>query len=204
MKINMKTVKAMTLIAVFSISIVLFIHNAFAQLDNSISIDEQESTELTVIDGIYGLILLTAFIISVIRVKNPKTKIRGGIAFFLVLVSGGIWLFYPSFYQSTSEVDRQVFPILIAITAIIVGSRTRKSIRWKKYKGIRRQFSGQVRQVVLNAQKNKCTNCNMSISVPLVHYDHIDGNHSNNDISNCQALCPNCHSLKTDDDRRNQ
>ena len=117
----MKTVKAMILTAVFSIFIVLFIHNAFAQLDNSISIDEQESTDLTVIDGIYGLILLTAFIISVIRVKNPKTKIRGGIAFFLVFVSGGIWLFYPSFDQSTSELDRQVFPILIALTAILVG-----------------------------------------------------------------------------------
>ena len=27
---------------------------------------------------------------------------------------------------------------------------------------------------------------------------------SNNDISNCQGLCPNCHSLKTEDDRRRQ
>ena len=67
-----------------------------------------------------------------------------------------------------------------------------------------RHFSGQVRQEVLNVQKYKCANCNMSIAPPLVHYDHLDGNHSNNDISNCQALCPNCHSLKTDDDRRNQ
>jgi 5-methylcytosine-specific restriction endonuclease McrA len=28
-------------------------------------------------------------------------------------------------------------------------------------------------------------------------YDHIDGNRSNNKISNCQALCPNCHAKKT-------
>lgn len=27
--------------------------------------------------------------------------------------------------------------------------------------------------------------------------DHIDGNHDNNDISNLQTLCANCHRLKT-------
>jgi 5-methylcytosine-specific restriction endonuclease McrA len=31
----------------------------------------------------------------------------------------------------------------------------------------------------------------------LWDYDHIDGNRSNNDPSNCQALCPNCHAKKT-------
>jgi len=27
-------------------------------------------------------------------------------------------------------------------------------------------------------------------------YDHKNGNRSNNKISNCQALCPNCHAKK--------
>lgn len=27
--------------------------------------------------------------------------------------------------------------------------------------------------------------------------DHIDGNHNNNDLSNLQTLCANCHRLKT-------
>lgn len=27
--------------------------------------------------------------------------------------------------------------------------------------------------------------------------DHIDGNHTNNDVSNLQTLCANCHRLKT-------
>lgn len=27
--------------------------------------------------------------------------------------------------------------------------------------------------------------------------DHIDGDHSNNDVSNLQVLCANCHRLKT-------
>lgn len=28
-------------------------------------------------------------------------------------------------------------------------------------------------------------------------FDHIDNDRSNNDFSNCQALCPNCHAIKT-------
>ena len=39
--------------------------------------------------------------------------------------------------------------------------------------------------------KNKCQ----------LDVDHIDGNHSNNDIDNLQTLCANCHRLKTHKDR---
>ena len=28
-------------------------------------------------------------------------------------------------------------------------------------------------------------------------YDHKNGDRSNNKLSNCQALCPNCHAKKT-------
>lgn len=31
--------------------------------------------------------------------------------------------------------------------------------------------------------------------------DHIDGNHKNNDVSNLQTLCANCHRLKTQQDK---
>ena len=92
----------------------------------------------------------------------------------------------------------------VAIIIIFKMKRRKEPIPWKKHKGIRRHFPIQVRDQVLKAQKYKCANCGISISPPLVHYDHLDGNHSNIKISNCQALCPNCHSLNTDDDRRNQ
>jgi 5-methylcytosine-specific restriction endonuclease McrA len=32
--------------------------------------------------------------------------------------------------------------------------------------------------------------------------DHIDGNHSNDDPSNLQTLCANCHRFKTWEDRQ--
>ncbi len=43
-----------------------------------------------------------------------------------------------------------------------------------------------------------CESCNF---VPIhscqLDVDHIDGNHKNNDPSNLQTLCANCHRLKT-------
>ena len=37
----------------------------------------------------------------------------------------------------------------------------------------------------------------MAVHASQLDIDHIDGNHSNNDESNLQTLCANCHRLKT-------
>jgi len=45
--------------------------------------------------------------------------------------------------------------------------------------------------------------CNMCFTQPSQwKYDYINGNKSNNDLNNCQGLCPNCHSVKTERDNR--
>jgi len=46
-------------------------------------------------------------------------------------------------------------------------------------------------------QDGKCNMCQKP--PPRWEYDHIDGNRDNNDLSNCQGLCPNCHSVKTNE-----
>ncbi|MCH8834068.1 MAG: HNH endonuclease [Thaumarchaeota archaeon] len=45
--------------------------------------------------------------------------------------------------------------------------------------------------MVLFSQKCRCKFCKIRLEFP--DFDHIDGNSSNNDVSNCVALCPNCH-----------
>lgn len=35
-----------------------------------------------------------------------------------------------------------------------------------------------------------------------LHVDHIDGNHSNNELSNLQIVCPNCHSQRPTSHRK--
>ena len=52
-------------------------------------------------------------------------------------------------------------------------------------------------------KKEKCENCNLDTwlgeQIPT-ELHHIDGNSSNNNLSNLQILCPNCHH-KTDNFR---
>lgn len=56
-------------------------------------------------------------------------------------------------------------------------------------------------------KEKKCENCGLSEwkgkDLPL-ELDHIDRNHHNNNLTNLQILCPNCHSIKTREDRKNR
>jgi len=45
--------------------------------------------------------------------------------------------------------------------------------------------------------------CNMCFTPPTKwKYDYIDGNKNNNDLNNCQGLCSDCISIKTERDNR--
>ena len=47
-------------------------------------------------------------------------------------------------------------------------------------------------------KKDKCEFCGfVPVHSSQLDVDHIDGNRGNNDISNLQTLCANCHRLKT-------
>jgi len=72
----------------------------------------------------------------------------------------------------------------------------------------RKKFSSEVEHRTLENQDFRCNNpdCRKQIGVVkgrVVHYDfdHVDGNSYNNDPSNCQALCLNCHREKTERER---
>lgn len=51
---------------------------------------------------------------------------------------------------------------------------------------------------ILYEQNEKCNRCGLDkwLNEPLtLELDHIDGNHFNNERTNLEMLCPNCHSL---------
>jgi 5-methylcytosine-specific restriction endonuclease McrA len=56
-------------------------------------------------------------------------------------------------------------------------------------------------------KKKECEVCGISTwlgqELPL-HLDHINCNHWDNRIENLQILCPNCHAVKTREDRRSR
>lgn len=76
---------------------------------------------------------------------------------------------------------------LITIAAALLIHKRRK--RERKY------FTVEVKRDILRKQGHKCANCNWNTGV--FDFDHKDGNRSNNKMSNCLALCPNCHAKKS-------
>lgn len=61
----------------------------------------------------------------------------------------------------------------------------------KTTKGNRKQFSKLNKQKMLIRQNFCCADCGGFLEYPEFH--HRDGNRSNNSLSNCVALCANCH-----------
>lgn len=61
-------------------------------------------------------------------------------------------------------------------------------------------LKGTIRKHLFATQNNSCVKCGWSErnqqtnSVPL-ELNHIDGDHTNNTVSNIELICPNCHSL---------
>lgn len=85
-----------------------------------------------------------------------------------------------------------ILGIIIVVIIIAIGAFAAKG---KPEDVERKDFSTAVKEEVLKNQKHRCNSCNRLLNV--VDYDHVDGDRSNNDISNCQALCPNCHAEKS-------
>jgi len=103
---------------------------------------------------------------------------------------------------------------LIGIVGIIIGVSVKKRKLeifqrqgWSSIIGViakkrkleifqRRGWSSIQKGQVRNRQYDKC---NMCFTQPSQwKYDYIDGNKSNNDLNNCQGLCPHCYSIKTE------
>jgi hypothetical protein len=68
-------------------------------------------------------------------------------------------------------------------------------IKSRKKFVIRQYFSSKVKSQILKKQNYKCATCKKFLSV--YDFDHKDNDRSNNSYSNCQALCPICHAIKT-------
>jgi ABC-type nickel/cobalt efflux system permease component RcnA len=94
-----------------------------------------------------------------------------------------------------SEEEAAVMMVIVAII-ILSGVAIWELVRRRKKQKVKRQyFTELTKKQVLNDQNYKCAICKKRSEV--WDYDHIDGNRSNNDPENCQALCPSCHAKKT-------
>ena len=89
-----------------------------------------------------------------------------------------------------------IIPLLTSFVIYAIIQVEKKQHKGRMVYLTREPFSELVKQTTLQNQDGKCNMCNMSLSNNVIEYDHIDNDKTNNQLSNCQALCINCHSKK--------
>ena len=95
--------------------------------------------------------------------------------------------------QQESNITIKIVVLLIICYSVWAIYR-RLKYRHGKYRR-REYFPSYIKDGTIRKQRYKCAICKKSTGI--WDYDHIDGNRSNNEPGNCQALCPNCHAKKT-------
>lgn len=102
------------------------------------------------------------------------------------------WAYFSKIFDLLIRPSSIVLLLSIVVTGIVLNSL--KKLK-KGTNGIRKGFSQGTRERVLRKQNHRCVYCRKALKV--IDYHHKNGNRSDNRESNCQALCPNCHAIKT-------
>ena len=99
--------------------------------------------------------------------------------------------------DSTGFTDDQIIWGSVIISFIIIIYAVLKKKGSFSESGLlpRRGWTELQHKEVLNRQNGRCNICGQVSGT--FHFDHIDDNRNNNDLFNCQALCPNCHNSKS-------
>jgi len=86
--------------------------------------------------------------------------------------------------------------VIIIIVAIIIGASRKQSEPELPPELLpRRGWTDSQHKEIMARQDGVCANCGEHSG--SFQFDHIDGNSNNNDMSNAQGLCPNCHDRKS-------
>ena len=80
----------------------------------------------------------------------------------------------------------------IMVTGLVLNSLKKLKRSTNK---VRKGFSQGTRERILRKQNHRCVYCRKVLRV--IDYHHKNGNRSDDRENNCQALCPNCHAIKT-------
>jgi len=117
----------------------------------------------------------------------------------VTIIESDSWIINDLKTEKTALNDEQAPIIEIIVLALIgiIGSIIGVSAKKGKLKIFqRRGWSSIQKEQVRNRQYGRCNMCFTQTS--QWKYDYINGNKSNNDLNNCQGVCPHCHSVKTE------
>jgi hypothetical protein len=178
-------------LAFSGIILIIFSSFLYIQYNNEVTSPEENSSLFFVSFLIwsFGLVLIGIWI------RKERSIILKMSMAFLILGQITLWILGSVIHNSFNSSN--ITPLVLAIMFFWSGSGILVLVKnLKKYKYTERKgFPKYIKEKVLQKQNNKCAHCKRYLIVR--DYDHKDGNRSNNDISNCQVLCPNCHAIKT-------
>jgi hypothetical protein len=138
---------------------------------------------------IYLLFLFMVVIFGIRRWTKRNTKLRAMIGMLLTVASTYVWLSSHSFSHYLSTGQQKA--IAISLLFIALGMLYRGSARGKKQNRV--SFPSGVKAVVLSKQRNRCAVCKEELELYGRDFHHKNGDRTNNKLSNCQVLCPQCH-----------
>ena len=100
-----------------------------------------------------------------------------------------------------SEINGEVRKAICANCGLVniskAGIRKNGNIQWKCAVGRRQEKNKRKSPYRRRHLKTYCETCGfVAVNKCQLDLDHIDGNHKNNNPSNFQTLCANCHRLK--------
>ena len=92
--------------------------------------------------------------------------------------------------------DSLVAPFIIFVSVVIIVAAIARKFKHRRGKHkARHPFPDLVKEKVLEKQHHRCADCNRILNV--VDWRHRNSDRSDNRESNCVALCPICHAIKT-------
>ena len=88
---------------------------------------------------------------------------------------------------------------ICGMVSISIRDKTKKKLNSKyRCRNVHRASNNRHSYPYRKHKKDHCELCNFIPKHPCqLDVDHIDGNNKNNDVSNLQTLCANCHRYKT-------
>lgn len=149
----------------------------------------------------YGLSFFTWFLGLIITglwlskfEKNFRKKVS-----MLFAILGQVLLWFSIHLTLQMQSTKETYSLAAAaIFCWCIALLFAKIKRIGRYRSVeRRNFNFAIQSKILDKQKNRCAKCKTDLTSKIVQFDHMDGDRSNNDESNCQALCSNCHSEKS-------
>ena len=99
-------------------------------------------------------------------------------------------------FDNNTLIGIVVIVIIVIIGGIAVANRRKSEPESYDAQSIPRHGWAEIeKEQVRERQNGRCNKCGRP--TPRWEYHHRDGNRSNDSLSNCEGLCPNCHSLET-------